>query len=283
MRYVLHPPQLIFMETTNIRIQAGMEFYEALLAEQAKRRGRSGRKTSISDIIIDICNLYLFPGLFDQKSALKSHENDQNRAAKGSNDPDFVPEKYLKLIKSHEEFLLSRETALIHRERDLSERESRLREETDKFFDDKAVFLDQQLSKQNQSIDGVVESRISANLAEKEIASRNDKIATLKEENEYLRQQLDKGLLRTDKKEEQTLFQKLMPFLPSIITIVGMFLMYRKFDPGNEQDPIQKEINKVFKTLDPKSREEMTKVLMEAVGKFSESKDSDQKNKLKKE
>ena len=259
------------METTNIRIQAGKEFYDALLAEQIKRRGRSGRKTSISYIIIDICNLYLFSGHFDQKSALKSHENDQNRAAKGSNDPDFVPEKYLKVIKSLEEFLLSRETALIQRERDLSERESRLREETDKFFEDKATFLDQQLSKQNQSIDGVVESRISANLAKKEIASRNDKIATLKEENEYLRQQLDKGLLRADKKKEQTLLQKLMPFLPSIITIVGMFLMYRKFEPGNEQDPIQKEINKVFKTLDPKNREEMTKALMEALRRFSSS------------
>lgn len=63
--------------------------------------------------------------------------------------------------------------------------------------------------------------------------------------------------------------QKLTPFLPSIITIVGMFLMYRKFDPGNKQDPIQKEINKVFKTLDPKSREEMTKAVMEAVGRVT--------------
>lgn len=168
------------METTNIRIQAGQAFYEALLREQEKRRSKSGKKTSLSDIIIEICNNYLLSDPFDQKSDQKTPGNDQNSAQKGSKEPEFASEKHLKMIKSLEEFLLSRETVLIRREHDLSEREERLRTETDKFFDDKTEFLDRQLCRQNQSIDGVVESRIAQDLAKKEISAKNDQLVAPK-------------------------------------------------------------------------------------------------------
>jgi Ca2+-binding EF-hand superfamily protein len=71
---------------------------------------------------------------------------------------------------------------------------------------------------------------------------------------------------------------KLMPFLPSIISVVGMYLMYRKFDPNNDQNPVQKEISNVFKTLNPVSKDALTKALMEAVGKFGGGTVKDQKN-----
>ena len=61
----------------------------------------------------------------------------------------------------------------------------------------------------------------------------------------YLRNHLEKQLSLPDKKEDPSILDKLMLFLPSIITIVGMFMMYRKFDPNHDQDPVQKEINKV--------------------------------------
>jgi len=257
------------METTNIRIQAGQEFYEALLKEQEKRRGILGKKTSLGDIIIEICNKQLFSDHFDQKNDQKNTGNDQNKVQKVPAEVDLMPEKHLKMIKSLEDYLSTRESAIIRRERDLAERTERLQQETDAFFDEKAEFLDQKLRNQNQSIDGVVEARISQDLAKKELSAKNEQIAAMKEEISYLRGQLEKGLAQTDKKEERSVMDKLMPFLPSIITVVGMFLMYRKFDPGNDQDPVQKEINKVFKSLDPVNREALTEKLKEAIGQFS--------------
>ncbi len=265
------------MDTTNIRIQASTEFYEALLEEQEKRRGKTGKKTSLGDIIIELCSNQLNSTPIDQHSDHYSPGNDQN-ATQNDRDVLMLAEKRLRLVKSMEDYQSSREDIISKREQDLAEREEKLQAEQDKLFDDKTAFLDQKLQNQNKSIDGVVETRLSQDIAKKELSAKNEQLITLKEEITYLRDHLEKRLSQLDKKEEPSVMDKLMPFLPSIISVVGMYLMYRKFDPNNDQDPVQKEISNVFKTLNPDSKDALTKALMEAVGKFGGvEKEKDQK------
>lgn len=269
------------MDTTNIRIQASAEFYQALLEEQEKRRNKTGKKTSLGDIIIELCSNQLISTPIDQHSEHYSPRNDQNA---GQNDREvlIMAEKRLRLVKTMEDYLASREDIISKREQDLAEREEKLQVEQDKLFDDKSAFLDQKLQNQNKSIDGVIETRISNDMAKKELSAKNEQLITLKEEITYLRDHLEKRLSYLDKKEEPSIMEKLMPFLPSIMSVVGMYLMYRKFDPNNDQDPVQKEINKVFKTLNPDSKDALTKALMEAVGKFGGvGKGDDQKSQAK--
>jgi glycerophosphoryl diester phosphodiesterase len=186
--------------------------------------------------------------------------------------------KHLEIIKSTDDYLSARETALIRRERDLAERADRLQQETDKFFEEKTEFLDKKLQNQAQSIDGIVETRISQDIAKKELAAKNEQITDIKEELKYLRKQLEQGIALSHKKDEKTLMDKLMPFMPSVITVVGMFLMSKKFDPNNDQDPVQKEINNVFKSIDPKNRETLTKALRDAIGNYSAVVNKDDQN-----
>lgn len=266
------------MATTNIRIQATAEFYEALLEEQEKRRNKTGKKTALGDIIIELCKNQLNSTPTDHNSDQFTPQNDQKPR---QNDYELImmAEKRLRLVKSMEDYLASREDMINRREHDLYAREAKLKAEQDELLEDKTAFLDQKIQSQNKSIDGVIEARLSNDMAAKELSAKNEQLTALKEEIAYLRDHLEKRLSQLDKKDEPSIMDKLMPFLPSIITVVGMFLMYRKFDPANDQDPVQKEINKVFKNLDPKNREEMTKALMDAVGRFSgNEKEDDQKS-----
>lgn len=222
---------------------------------------KTGKKTSLGDIVTEFCRIGMkslrFVGNFDQNQPeidQNSPNFDQNSVEIDHSEPDFLIRKQIESIQNWENNISTRENRLIMREEELYEQAEYLRKETIELYETKAEFLEQKLHEQQTLIDGVVESRMTQDRTKQELVAKKEQLSGLQDEIASLRKQLQQP-----EKKKETIMDKLMPFLPSIISVVGMFMMYQKLDQKHDPDLLKEEVIKAIKAMSEKEQKELQK------------------------
>jgi hypothetical protein len=259
------------MRTTNIRIQAGKDLHDALLAEQEKRRNQTGGKTSLSDIIIEICRNHFESGKSEIQPTSLPVQNNSNSSQKDITMFNEIMDRRLKVIKPLDQYLSEREMKIQLSELDFLKKFDKLLQLSEKLSNDQISFLEQKFQNQKNSLDGMIESKISHDMALKELTLKNDQISELKEELQNLKELFTKTQSDAEKGKDKNMLDKLLSFLPMILAIAGFFLLRKKGDQNADQSSLQKEIDKVLEKLDKEHQDELIKLIKESIKRFSTS------------
>jgi hypothetical protein len=103
----------------------------------------------------------------------------------------------------------------------------------------------------------------------KELADKTDNNKKLKQENVQLKDNIIKILQKIDQQTEKSIiFDYIVPFMPSIISIIGFFMTNRKIDNIQELLPVQEEIGNIMKKLSDPDKKKLSEKLKESLNRL---------------
>jgi DNA repair exonuclease SbcCD ATPase subunit len=273
------------METTGIRLEIEPWLYRILIEEQEQRRQKTNRKQPLSAILLEFCTKGLTVSEYSVQNQAHSVQKNsgyvQNfQGFEHNNDSESTPEMYkvnvdeitkLKetLLRQRQE-LQDKDRHLASREQEIKEKENEITEKKHKALQEWNEILDIKEQSQQKSIDriqqqGHIEQQI------KELEVKKEAIKMLKQENMQLKEDVVKILHKIDQQTEKNIiFDYIVPFLPSVISIIGFFLTNRKIDNIQELNPIQSEISNIMKKLSDADRKMLSTKLEESLKAFSD-------------
>lgn len=254
--------------TTNIRIEADDVLYNALVQEQERRRLKSTRKISLSTLIIEFCTKCLSEIMHNEQN---SGQNEQRKDTgnnemniSGQENEHYLRDKMFKKqhdFKEKEQNLNIREQNILNREREINTRLYELMKEQEELLDRKEQL--QEEDPDTEHLQWLVKQMDS------ELKQKSETINEYKKETALQKDQIIKILLRLEQKSEKNiLMDYIVPFLPSVISIIGFFLTNRKINSIQELSPIQTEINNIMKKLSGAEKERFNALLTENIKKY---------------
>jgi hypothetical protein len=276
---------------TGIRLEVEPWLYNILIKQQEQQRQKTGKKPSLSALILEFCTkgLSVSDHVVQNNSRSVQENNDSVQNLQGfvQDDPKKTSEMYevnLEEISKLKESLLreqqelkDKEHSLANKERDIEERENELTEKAIKAMQEWNELLDSKEQFHQRNIEKAEQKW----LIEKQKTDLTDKIETikiLKQENLQLKKDIIETLQKIDKQTEKSLLlDYIVPFLPSVISIIGFFMTNRNIDHIQELSPILAEIGNLMKELSETDKQNLAKKLEESLKAFSH-KSVDNKN-----
>lgn len=272
------------MNTIGIRLEVEPWLYQVLMEEQGQRKQKSGRKQSLSAIILEFCTKGLSvsgqPVQNKPSSVQKIGSFVQNLAGSVQNTPEDSPEmskptfdeiaklKENLLRQGHE--LQRKECHLAIREQEIKEKEVELAERVQEALQQWNEFLDRKEQLQQKNLHNI-QQRMQLEQQIQELNDKKETIIKLKQENIQLKDDVIKTLRKIDQQtEKNVIFDYIIPFLPSVISIIGFFVTNRKIDNLNELDPVQTEIGNIMKRLNDTEKKMLSAKLEESLKAFSD-------------
>jgi hypothetical protein len=267
------------MNTTGIRLEVEPWLYNILIEEQERQRQKSGRKQSLSSIILAFCTKGLsVSGLFVQNKAhsvQKTDDSVQDFEGFVQNHPEMYETNLDEIAKLKEAILRQgqelqrKERHLATREQEIKEKEVELVERTQEALRQWNELLDNKEKSQQVNLDAIRQSLLNEQqktaLSDKTEANRK-----LKLENIQLKEDIIKTIRKIDRQTEKNiLFDYLIPFLPSVISIIGFFVTNKKIESIQELSPVQTEIGKIMKKLSDADKKNLSTKLEESLKAFS--------------
>lgn len=271
------------MATTGIRLDVEPWLYDTLVEEQEQRRLKTGRKQSLSTIIIEFCMKGLTVSeLFVQKTTQSELENTssvqniqgsvQNNTIKTTEIIQINVDEIAKIKETtlrREQELQLKEQRLAFREREITEKENELSEKNQKSIKEWNELLDNKEKSQHKSLDKI-HMRLQLEQQNKELNDKTEAFKKLKQENTQMREDIIKILRKIDQQTEKSvIFDYIVPFLPSVISIIGFFMTNRKIDNLQELNPIQTEIGIIMKKLSDADRKNLSSKLEESLKSYN--------------
>lgn len=273
------------METTGIRLDVEPWLYQVLIEEQEQRRQKTGRKQSLSSIIIE----FFMKGLtvseyFVQKTTDSEHKNRsyvQNFHGHVQNNTEDYPQIFhpdLDEIASLKENLLRQQQELqckdrhlATREHEINKKETELAEKMQKVIKEWNELLDNKEQSQHKSFDKI-HMKLQFEQKNNELTYKTETVKKLKQENIQMKENIITILRKIDHQtEKNVMFDYIVPFLPSVICIIGFFITNRKIDNILELNRIQAEIGNIMKKLSDADRKSLSAKLEESIKRFSET------------
>ena len=261
---------------TSIRIEVDDAIYHVLITEQEKRRRISGRKTALSNLILEFCakGLTVFQ-CNEQNSAHLEQKNVQDSGKMNIPEAQNTPENSaISIQKQYDLFQLEqrlaakerniaeREQQLISKVKDVTERLNGISQERDELISQKELLLEKANNKMR--LQWLVEQQST------ELKTKSDTIQKLQQENIQYKEKVFQVLSRIDQKTEKNIFlDYIVPFLPSLGVIISYFLLNKKIGSIQELNPVQQEIKKLFEKLPEDAKKKFNTLLSEDVKKVT--------------
>jgi hypothetical protein len=271
------------MVTTGIRLEVEPWLHEILTKEQEQRRQKTGRKQSLSTIIIEFCTKGLtVSNHIVQNNSCSVQTSDasvQNFQGFVQNKPDVESRIYqtglddiTKLKESllrEQQDLKEKERRLAIKEHEIKERENELTERTRQANQEWNEILDIKGQSQLKNIDKIQLNWLNEQ-QQKELCDKTETIKKLKQENVQLKEDIIKTLRKIDQQTgKSVILDYIVPFLPSVISIIGFFMTNRKIDHIQDLSPIQAEIGNLMKKLNETDRQKLSTKLEESLKAFT--------------
>lgn len=163
----------------------------------------------------------------------------------------------------------NKERRLVNRVEEIKEKENELTEKSQKTLQDWNNLLDSK-EQSHQIILDKVQQKWQFEQQINELNEKNEAIKKMKQENVQLKEDVIKILRKIDQQtEKNVIFDYIVPFLPSVISIIGFFITNRKIDNIQELNPIQVEIGNIMKKLNDTDRKNLSAKLEESLKSFS--------------
>jgi DNA repair exonuclease SbcCD ATPase subunit len=271
------------METTGIRLEVEPWLYQVLIEEQEQRRLKTGRKQSLSTIIIEFCTkgLTVF-GLSVQNKADSVQKNSDsvfNIQGFVQNNHDNNPPMYQtnlyeiaklkETLLRQEQELQEKEHRLANKESEIKEKENELVEKSKKTIHEWNEILDNKEKAEQKSLDNI-QLKWKFEQQTKELADKTESNKKLKQDNYQLKEDIIRILQKIDQQTEKSIIiDYIVPFLPSIISIIGFFITNRKIDNIKELLPVQEEIGNIMKKLSDTDKKKLSEKLEESLKSFT--------------
>jgi len=272
------------METTGIRLEIEPWLYRILIEEQEQRRQKTNRKQPLSAILLEFCT----KGLTVSECSVQNQPHSvqkisgsvQNFQGFEQNNSESIPEMYkinvdeitkLKetLLRQSQE-LQDKARHLASKEHEIKEKENEITEKKHKALQEWNEILDSKEQSQQKSMDRI-QQQWHIEQQNKELEDKKEVTKKLKQENIQLKEDVIKILHKIDQQTEKNIiFDYIVPFLPSVISIIGFFLTNRKIDNIQELNPIQAEIGNIMKKLSDADRKKLSTKLEESLKAFSD-------------
>lgn len=271
------------MNTTGIRIEVPKQMYDWLLELQEVHKQKTGKKTSLSSIIIAICtqaqaekgeNVQNF-----NENVQSFNKNEQNFVQYSAQNSTINKLPLQKCTELSDDFLRKWEARINERAILLRSQENDLIEARDDLFQKQLEFIEE---KEALTEKRMIEPQklIELNMLKAELIIKNEKIEYLQNEisnnSSQIMQQL-KSLEKHNNKLSATLgdkpiIEKLLPWLPVIINAIGIFIMYNKMNntPNSKADlsGITEQISSLLKGVNTEDKNKITKTIIETVQNF---------------
>ena len=276
------------MATTGIRLDVEPWMYKILCKEQEAQRQKDHKKPALSSLLLDYTKrgmVVSYPSV--QKiecSELEkaSFEHDlgysvQNNAVKIANSQALMSEESAKMVEN----LLIETQKLDERERRVSLREKEVKkmedeqrwkelelaEKAQKILEKWNEFLEDKEQAQNKNIEEILQKRDFEHQT-KELTEAKEQHRKLRAENKHLQEEILAILEKIDKQTEKNLFMDtIAPLLPSIIGVIGFFMMNKKIDGVKDSDlsPALSDVNNVIKHLSESDQQKISKILSDTM------------------
>jgi hypothetical protein len=278
------------MKTTGIRLEVEPWLYNVLIEEQEGRRQKTGRKHALSTLILEFCTkglsfsrcfLPVSGNFVQKKSDFEQKKDDPVQNFEGSVQQNSVQNALLsplnldeiaklkETLLRKEQDLLEKERGMALREQEIADKETELEEKalrTLEHWNDLLDSKEQSMQKSNEKI----LQKLEMDHQSKELTEKTELIKNLKKENERLKEHTLKILQKIDRQTEKNiLLDYIVPFLPSIISIIGFFITNKKIENIQELNPIQTEIGNMMKKLSDTDKEKLSTKLEESLKSFS--------------
>jgi DNA-binding protein len=225
--------------------------------------------------------------LFVQKATHSEHKNIssaqniqgfvQNNFEKTTKIPQINIDEIAKIKETllrQEQELYFREQRLTYREREIAEKENELSEKNQKYIKEWNKLLDSKELSEQKCLDKV-QMRLQLEQQNRDLVDKSEAVKKLKLENIQLREVIIKTLRKIDQQTEKSvIFEYIVPFLPSVISIIGFFMTNRKIDNLQELNPVQAEIGNIMKKLSDADRKSLSTKLEESLKIFNIQADS---------
>jgi hypothetical protein len=253
------------------------------MEEQEQRKQKTGKKQSLSTIILEFCTKGLSVSSHFAQNRTGSvqkkddsvqnfqgfeQNNTENNPLISKSDLDEIARLKENLLRQQQE-LQSKEHRLESRETEIKEKESELTEKTQKVLQEWNEFLVSKEQSQQKSFDKIGQ-RWQFEKQIQELDDKKETIKRLKQENIQLKEDFIKTLRKIDQQtEKNVIFDYIVPFLPSVISIIGFFITNRKIDNIQELDPVQAEIGNIMKKLSNTDKKKLSMKLEESLKAFS--------------
>ena len=192
------------------------------------------------------------------------------------NDGSQVPQINLDEIARFKEILLrqqqnlhDKERRLATREREIKEKEQELTEKTLKTLEEWNKLLDCKEQSQQKNFDKAPQ-KWQIEQQSQELIDKNEAIKKMKQENIQMKEDIIKTLRKIDQQtEKNVIFDYIVPFLPSVISIIGFFMTNRNINNIQELSPVQEEIGNIMKKLNDTDRKILSTKLDESLKTFA--------------
>lgn len=277
------------MKTTGIRLEVEPWLYNVLIEEQEERRQKTGRKHALSALILEFCtkglsfsrcSLPVSGNFVQKKSDFEQKKDDPVQNFEGSVQQNSVQNALLSPINLDEianlketllrkEYdLLEKERGMALREKEIADKETELEEKALKTLEHWNDLLDRKELSMQKSNEKILQ-QLEMDHQRKELTEKAELIKNLKKENDGLKEHTLKILQKIDQQTEKNiLLNYIVPFLPSIISIIGFFITNKKIENIQELNPIQTEIGNMMKKLSDTDKEKLSTKLEEGLNRF---------------
>ncbi|MEI6580023.1 MAG: hypothetical protein WCN92_11270 [Eubacteriales bacterium] len=274
------------MKRIGIRVEVPEEMYRGLVELQELRWQESGKKPALSSVIIDLCQGKLTrDGQNVQASDDRVQNSVQSFGKLNRSLPEPLPDKRNRQM---DEFYTRLEAAQNERALLLRSQENDLMEAREDFFQKQNDFIQEKEKFTSKSLAGT-DQIIELKMLKLEVAQKTETLQALQREIDQNQSSIIKSLktLEQSAKEPNTgnisMWDKIIPWIPVAVNVVGMYLMYSKLNGKNDLSGLPQQISDVFKDLDPENKQKVTKTIMDAVQGFLKTQNQTKEKYLPKE
>jgi len=246
------------MNSTTIRIEVSGEIYQNLISLQEEQKSITHKKPSLSSLILDYFQKGLTWSKNVQNGGNLSGNSEQNRVQNHENNVQNTRE-VSHLYVQNAKILAEKEEYLHKWEHKLREQMHNVHFERNELLDKKAELLEMK--------EDAIEKNHEVPILRMSIEALELENSNFKELNKNLEKEKLKLSLRLEKMEsmdnriQNSPFEKILPYAPAIISLLGIFILGKKLDNKTDLGSIQTKIQEAMKNLSPKDKEILDKKL----------------------
>ncbi|MEI6766942.1 MAG: hypothetical protein WCM76_15030 [Bacteroidota bacterium] len=254
------------MKTTGVRVEVPIELYQTLVEIQQTRWQESGKKPSLSAIIIDLCTSGLDSA--SNNTMLGNNEIKNNPNVSLISNRAYIPGE--KRNKQMEQYYCQMDATLNQRALSLRALENELMEARDDFFQKQNEFIigkEMSVTKNQAGPEQIIELKMS----KIELAHKQQTIETLKKEIANNQSIILKSLgnletsVKKQEKQAPTIWDHIIPWIPVLVNLIGWYMAMGKINGKADLSGLTGHISEVLKGIDPENRQKVSQTIMDAV------------------